>query len=366
MTRLAQISLFRFKNHADAVFRFPARVTGITGKNGCGKTNLLDAIYYLCFARSYFSYTDASLVRFGEQGFRLTGSFIQENNAETPVSCILRENGAKELKVGDEACKKLSAFIGRFGCVMIAPDDIEIINSTGSTQRRRMLDAILCQTDSQYLTALQKYNKILQQRNSLLRGYNEHPDDALLDIYDHQLADTGNYIFEARKKCCLTLQPMLLQHYRELAGNTLDGIETEYKSQLQTGNTYSLLKQYRQRDIAAQRTNCGIHKDDLELRMQGAPLRNAASQGQKKSLLLALKLSEFQLLKEHSGSAPLLLLDDMFERLDPERIARLLQLVTGPGGPQVFITDTNQEQLVRYLEQFNADYSIIRLGENSA
>lgn len=363
MTRLAHISLFRFKNHPDAGFRFPARVTGITGKNGCGKTNLLDAVYYLCFARSYFSYTDASLVSFGEQGFRLTGSFIKEDGAETTVSCILRENGAKELKTGDELCKKLSAYIGRFSCVMIAPDDIDIINSTGSTPRRRMLDAILCQTDSQYLSSLQKYNKILLQRNSLLRVFYEQPDEALLDIYDKQLAETGTYIFEARKKLAANLQPMLMNVYRELAGETIDGIETEYKSQLHNEPFEQLLKHYRQRDLAAQRTNCGIHKDDLELRMQGTPLRSSASQGQKKSLLLALKLSELQLLKEHSGSTPVLLIDDMFERLDQQRIARLLQMVTGPGGGQVFITDTNGEQLSRYLEEFNADYSIIALGE---
>lgn len=362
MTRINNIALFRFKNHPDSVFSFPTRVTGITGKNGSGKTNLLDALYYLCFARSYFAYTDASLVTLGQQGFRISGSFEKVEETPVTVSCILRETGSKELHVGDQVCKKLSAYIGRFSCVMIAPDDIEIINSTGGTLRRRYLDTILCQTDTDYLNALQKYNKILLQRNSLLRDMHRDgvKDMELLDVYDAQLTEAGNIIFEGRKKLSAALEPLVMEQYQALAG-AADNITITYKSQLQETSFATLLLQQRHRDMAAQRTGSGIHKDDIELNMLGTPLRLSASQGQKKSVLLALKLTELKLLKEHLGSTPILLLDDMFERLDQERISRLLQLVTGKDGGQVFITDTNEAQLRKHLETFTTDFAIISL-----
>lgn len=362
MTRINNITLFRFKNHPDSAYSFNNRVTGITGRNGSGKTNLLDALYYLCFARSYFAYTDASLVSFNQQGFRISGTFEKTEETPVSVSCILRETGSKELHVGDQVCKKLSTYIGRFSCVMIAPDDIEIINSTGGTLRRRFLDTILCQTDTGYLNALQKYNKILLQRNSLLRDMQRDgiKDMELLDVYDTQLAEAGNYIFEERKKLCARLEPLVMEHYRALAG-TADHITITYKSQLQETVFPELLKQNRHRDMAAQRTGAGVHKDDIELGMHGSPLRLTASQGQKKSVLLSLKLAELDMLKEYLGSTPILLLDDMFERLDQERISRLLKLVTGDGGGQVFITDTNETQLRHHLEHYTHDFAIITL-----
>lgn len=364
MTRISQITLFRFKNHPEATYRFHTQVTGITGKNGCGKTNLLDALYYLCFARSYFSYTDASLVSYGQQGFRISGMFEQDGNISIPVSCILRETGSKELQVDEQVCKKLSAYIGRFSCVMIAPDDIEIINSAGGTLRRRFLDTILCQTSSDYLNALQKYNKIMVQRNSLLREFNRpdgKKDTELLDIYDQQLVTSGLSIYEARKKLAIELEPLVMEQYRELAGEP-DGIQITYKSQLAYDDFAQLLKHSRNRDIAAQRTTCGVHKDDMEITMMDAPLRLAASQGQKKTMLLALKLTELKMLKDYLGTTPILLLDDMFERLDQQRVSRLLKLVTEKEGGQVFITDTNEDQLKKYLETYEADYSIVRLA----
>jgi DNA replication and repair protein RecF len=363
MTRIRQINLLQFKNHTDASYTFTSRVTGITGKNGCGKTNLLDALYYLCFARSYFAHTDSSLVGYGKQGFRITGLFEQEGTATIPVSCVLRENGTKELQAGDEVCKKLSAYIGRFSCVMIAPDDIEIINSSGGALRRRFLDTILCQTNSAYLEALQKYNKILLQRNSLLKQFSQEgmTDPDLLDTYDSQLVSFGHLLFTARTQLAKELQPMVMDYYKQLAG-TDDAIQIEYESQLAGSDFAVLLKQNRQRDVAAQRTTCGIHKDDVEINMQRTPLRLSASQGQKKSVLLSLKLTELDFLKRHMGTAPILLLDDMFERLDPERVSRLLQLVTSAGGGQVFITDTNEDQLKRYLEMYEADFSLLRLS----
>lgn len=362
MTRISNITLFRFKNHPDSAYSFSHRVTGITGRNGCGKTNLLDALYYLCFARSYFAYTDASLVSFEQQGFRISGTFEKVEETPVTVSCILRETGSKELHVGDQICKKLSAYIGRFSCVMIAPDDIEIINSTGGTLRRRYLDTILCQTDTDYLNALQKYNKILLQRNTLLRDMHRDgvKDMELLDVYDTQLAEAGNYIFEGRKKLAKELEPLVMKQYRALAG-TEDSITITYKSQLQEMDFDALLKQGRHRDMAAQRTNYGVHKDDIEISMLGSPLRLAASQGQKKSVLLSLKLTELNILKEHLGSTPILLLDDMFERLDQDRVSRLLKLVTGDEGGQVFITDTNEAQLRKHLEHYTTDFSIISL-----
>jgi DNA replication and repair protein RecF len=363
MTRIRQITLLQFKNHPDAAYTFSTRVTGITGKNGCGKTNLLDALYYLCFARSYFAHTDSSLVSYGKQGFRITGLFEQEGSTPLPVSCVLRENGTKELQAGEELCKRLSAYIGRFSCVMIAPDDIEIINNAGGILRRRFLDTMLCQTNSAYLEALQKYNKTILQRNSLLKQFSQEgiTDTDLLDTYDAQLVNFGGVLFAARTQLAMELQPMVMDYYNQLAG-TNDGIQIEYKSQLAGADFAILLKQNRFKDVVAQRTTCGIHKDDLEIYMQGTSLRLSASQGQKKSVLLSLKLTELSFLKQYLGTTPILLLDDMFERLDPDRVSRLLQLVTGAESGQVFITDTNEAQLKQYMEAYEADFSILRLG----
>ena len=324
-----------------------------------GKTNLLDAIHYLCFTKSYFT-RDNLNIQAGQQGFRVNGDLELDTKKEKAV-CILRETGKKEFLVNDIAYEKFSEHIGRYPCVIIAPDDIQIITD-GSEERRRFLDALLSQIDKDYLQHLINYNKILLQRNSLLKSFYEtgNKDLSLLDVLDEQLLKPGDYIFEKRKQFLIAFLPEVKKLYAEIAKQE-EETELHYQSELNQCSFKELLHLNRQRDIAAQRTTGGVHRDDLVLNLNGQLFRNIASQGQRKSLLFALKLAEMDVLKKNKGFSPLLLLDDVFEKLDETRIANLLSRVCIENYGQVFITDTNEERLGSHLKQININFDMIRL-----
>ncbi len=356
MTELRQLDLFQFRNYGQASFSFTEKIVGISGKNGSGKTNLLDAVYYLCFTKSYFPRTDAQSVMKDRAGFRIAGSF-GENGEPLEVACILRETGKKELHANQEVCKKFSQHIGRIPCVMIAPDDMEIINGP-SEQRRKLIDSIISQMDSLYLQDLIDYNRILQQRNSLLKS--ERVDFGLLDVLDTQLADRGKKIFEKRKTFATAYQPLVLEQYRSIAQET-DNSHIRYVSRLEDESFENLLVQARQKDLLLQRTTVGIHRDDLHILMGDTPFKNVASQGQRKSLLFAVKLAEFQLLNEAKGQAPVLLLDDVFEKLDADRMAHLLRIVCAYDQSMVLISDTHEERLKAAFESLGIRYQLVAL-----
>jgi DNA replication and repair protein RecF len=282
------------------------------------------------------------------------------NKTESAV-CILRETGKKEFSVNEGAYEKFSEHIGRYPCVIIAPDDIQIITD-GSEERRRFLDALLSQIDKIYLQHLINYTKILAQRNSLLKSFYEtgNKNLSLLDVLDQQLLKPGEYIFEKRKQFLVSFLPHVKKLYTEIARQD-EETELHYSSELNQCSLTELLHLNRQRDMAAQRTTGGIHKDDLIFNLSGQLFRNIASQGQRKSLLFALKLAELDVLKESKGFAPLLLLDDVFEKLDEDRIANLLRRVCIENDGQVFITDTNEERLAQHLDQLNIKYQLITL-----
>ncbi|RFM25860.1 DNA replication/repair protein RecF [Deminuibacter soli] len=360
MLYLPHITVTQYRNYLYQQFQFPNRVTGISGPNGSGKTNLLDAIYYLCFTRSYFSRPDSQSVHHGMQGLRIEGLF--EKNGETAkLVCILRENNKKEFYLNDSEYKKFSSHIGRYPCVMIAPDDTELITG-GSEERRKMIDTLLAQLSAGYLQQLIDYNKILQQRNGLLKAAAEHRrlDEALLDILDEQLYAKGQDIYAERRKFAAEFIPLVEAQYQSIAGSN-DGVTLNYDSQLNNQSFASLLQQNRQRDLYLQRTGAGIHKDDLVMKMGEQPFKSIASQGQRKSLLFALKLGEFITLKQHNGFAPLLLLDDVFEKLDAQRMHNLLHKVCTEEQGQVFITDTHHDRLHIALEQLAVPFGIIEL-----
>jgi len=360
LLKLHSISLTQFKNYSTRSFRFNERIVGICGNNGVGKTNLLDAIHYLCFTKSYFT-RDTLNIQNGQQGFRVDGELELSTKRENAI-CILRETGKKEFSVNESAYEKFSEHIGRYPCVIIAPDDIQIITD-GSEERRRFLDALLSQIDKDYLQHLINYNKILLQRNSLLKSFYEtgNKNLSLLDVLDEQLLKPGNYIFEKRKQFLVSFLPEVKKLYLEIAKQ---GEETElhYQSELNQCSFIELLHLNRQRDIAAQRTTGGIHRDDLVFNLSGQLFKNIASQGQRKSLLFALKLAEMDVLKENKGFAPVLLLDDVFEKLDEDRIANLLHRVCIENTGQVFITDTNQERLSQHLDELSINYQLIHLS----
>jgi DNA replication and repair protein RecF len=336
------------------------RVVAICGNNGAGKTNLLDAIHYLCFTRSYFTRSDANTVQQGKAGFRIEGNIKLWDKPEKAV-CILRENGKKEFSIDDKVYEKFSQHIGRYPCVVIAPDDAVLITG-GSEERRKFLDALLSQIDAEYLQQLIIYTRLVQQRNALLKNFAESgtKNFSLLDVLDEQLIQPATYIFNKRSEFVVSFLPAAKHLYQEIAQRPED-ISLLYESQLLNASFKELLNATRQKDCLLLRTTTGIHRDDIEINMGSQLFRNIASQGQRKSLLFALKLAEMEVLKKEKGFAPFLLLDDVFEKLDEQRISNLLTKVCVENDGQVFITDTNEERLREHLEQLDVAYDVIAL-----
>jgi len=363
MLRLGSISLVQFRNYVQQQFSFTERIVAISGINGTGKTNLLDAVYYLSFSKSYFSRPDIQNVYHGLAGMRLEGNY-QLNDEPQQLVCILRENNRKELVLNEEAYKKFSDHIGKLPCVMIAPDDIVLITGS-SSERRTFVDTLLSQINKEYLVNLIDYTRILQQRNSLLKQSSESGtmDEALLEVLNTQLVKNGNYLFAERKNFLTDFLPLVAAIYQRIAGKD-DGLLLQYESQLLTDSFEELLKATQQKDLVLQRTTAGIHRDDLLFFMGEAIFKTEASQGQRKSLLFALKLAEWQVLKEKKGFTPILLLDDVFEKLDEQRMYQLLNWVCTESDGQVFITDTHGERLRLQLEGINVSFQMIELANS--
>ncbi len=379
MLFFSKISLTQFKNYQYASFDFTERVIGICGLNGKGKTNLLDAAYYCCFTKSYFTKADALNMQFGSDGFRIEAApsispegggnpgdisgDVEDSNAikSDEIVCIFRNGGKKEVLLNGAAYTKLSEHIGKFPAVMIAPDDIGLITG-GSEDRRRFMDTVLSQVDAEYLQQLIIYNKVLLQRNSLLKRFAEQgkTDWPLLEVLDEQLIAPGNFIYKKRKEFNEELIPLVQKFYHRIADND-ETISLQYDSRLNDSSFHELLNSYRQKDFLLQRSNAGIHKDDIAFQLNGQVFKTTASQGQRKSLLFALKLAEFELLKASKGFAPLLLLDDVFEKLDDNRMQQLLHWVCNENTGQVFITDTHRDRLEQAFEKLETLYQIIEL-----
>ncbi len=360
MLRLQHISLLQFKNYSNRSFDFTERIVGICGNNGVGKTNLLDAIHYLCFTKSYFTRVDGNNVRKGNDGFRLEGNLVLKDKPEKAV-CILRETGRKEFLINDQPYDKFSQHIGRYPCVIIAPDDAELITG-GSEERRKFLDSLLSQLDEEYLQQLIIYTKTLQYRNSLLKNFAEtgKRNTELLDIIDEQLIKPGEIIFNKRKEFLVSFLPIAKHLYNDIAGHP-EEINLFYESELLQATFPELLQVTRNKDFLIQRTSSGTHRDDLDIQLDNQDFKGIASQGQRKSLLFALKLAEMEVLQKAKGFAPLLLLDDVFEKLDESRISNLLRKVCIENEGQVFITDTNEQRLKQHLDDLSVRHQMIEL-----
>lgn len=364
---LSKISLTQFRNYSFSGFDFTQRVVGICGLNGKGKTNLLDAAYFCCFTKSYFTKTDALNMQFGSDGFRIAASIrhtppaAAEVEKEEEIVCIFRGAGKKEVLLNGTPYTKFSEHIGKFPAVMIAPDDISLVTD-GSEERRRFMDTVLSQMDADYLQQLLIYNRVLLQRNSLLKSFAEQgkTDLSLLDVLDAQLTAPGDFIFAKRKVFTEALIPLVQKFYRHIAANE-EIVTLQYDSKLNETGLSELLKTYRQKDLLSQRSNVGIHKDDILFQLNGQVFKTTASQGQRKSLLFAIKLAEFEILKQNKGFAPLLLLDDVFEKLDDNRMQQLLQWVCKENDGQVLITDTHRERLQEAFEKLDTLFQIIEL-----
>ena len=343
MTSINKISLVQFRNYSSAAFSFPAPVTCITGANGSGKTNLLDAIYYLCYTKSYFTAYQQNCAQNGTDGFRVAGTFIRNGREET-ISCKWK-GGKKEIYNNEKEYEKITDHIGIYSAVMIAPDDTGLING-GSELRRRWADSILGQADKMYLESLMHYQRVLLQRNSWLKiqAYKPAKDNTELDYYNEALAAGSKYIYEQRQTFLADFLPLLDKFYHELTGGR-EAIQVTYSSDLSQKPHAAWLKDGLALDLRYQRTLRGIHKDDWDFRLNGLLLKQFGSQGQKKSFLFALKLAQYAYLSKTLGHLPILLLDDIFEKLDQSRMEALLRIIRGPHFGQVILTDTHPERI---------------------
>ena len=366
---LEKIILTNFKNYAARSFEFNAKLNAFVGLNGVGKTNVLDAVYFLCVCKSYFLNIDSDLILRGGDFFRLEGHFYRAEKKQQIVAKV-QVRKRKVFEKNSVPYPSLSEHIGFLPVVMIAPDDIELVRE-GSEERRKFLDIALCQIDNQYLTQLNFYNKLLEQRNATLKQQAQISREAcmqLLDIYDTQMQGAANYIFEKRRIFIENFEPIFNKFYEQIS-NDREKVICRYESQLNEMPFLKLMQQNRQRDLAVERTFGGIHRDNLGFEMNGVPLKKFGSQGQTKSFVVALKLAQYELLTKgifnNNIETPILLLDDIFDKLDEQRVLNLLKLIENQAFGQIFLTDTSPERVANIVENLGIDATVFHLDTSS-
>jgi DNA replication and repair protein RecF len=354
---LARLSLINFKNYEEASLEFDANVNIFTGLNGQGKTNIVDAVHYLSACKSYFNPIDSQNIRHGEDFFVVEGVFDNGEGADK-IYCGVKRGQKKVFRKNKEEYERLSEHIGQFPSVVISPYDKDLI-SEGSDVRRRFMDSIISQYNRQYLEWLISYNKVLQQRNSLLRYFWENrtfePDN--LEVWSMQLVDLAEKIYAERSRFIDLFLPVFLKHYRAISGNA-EEVQIRYRSDLSEGSFTEILKAGEDKDRRSSYTNFGTHKDDLRLKIGGHPLKKFGSQGQQKTYLIAPKLAQFDLIKETTGRVPILLLDDIFDKIDDVRVQHLMQLVSDHNFGQIFITDTHSDRIAEIFKGISSSTKI--------
>lgn len=354
---LSRLQIFNYKNHEERHFNFCAGLNCITGANGAGKTNILDAVYYLANAKSFFNGIDQQLIRHEQEFFTLHGWF--SNAVETDILAQVNQ-GRKTLKKNGKTYPRLMDHIGQIQTVFITPYDISLVLE-GSEERRRFVDFTLCQTNREYLEKLSLYRKLLDQRNAFLKKFEGRPfDPVLLETFDDRLAATGQYIFEQRRDFMQLFGPIFREFYSFLTGSA-EVPELLYTSELHEMPLQDILFRHRDRDRHLQRTGSGIHKDDMEFILNGFTLKKFGSQGQIKSFVIALKLAQYRWFLEKTGQKPLLLLDDIFEKIDADRAGKLMELVARDYFGQIFITDTHADRVQDHLKDIQAEKVFITL-----
>lgn len=341
---LSHISLVNFKNYRELSLDFSPGVNCFTGHNGAGKTNLLDAVHYLSFCKSYFNPFDNQNIFHGEDMFIIQGVFCREDRSEE-IYCAQKRNERKQFKRNKNDYNRLSEHIGLLPVVMISPEDGELVREGGET-RRKFVDSIIAQADKEYLNDLIEYNRALLQRNAALKSFFESRnwDETLISVFDSQMLERGSHIFEKRKSFTREFSELFSEIYAEISG-LQESVTLQYSSQLLEGGFEEILAKALPKDRAVQYSTAGIHKDDWLFFKDNYSVKKFASQGQQKSFIIALKLAQFQFLKNHFNSPPILLLDDLFDKLDEQRIKCLADKITGDDFGQVFITDTDRTRL---------------------
>lgn len=359
--RLDKISIVNFKNIADEQLTLSRGINCLVGDNGAGKTNILDAVHYLSLARSMHTLTDSQSVCHTADGFLIDGAFLHDDGRREQVVCGYARRGGKTLKRNGKEYDKLSDHVGLFPIVVVSPADSALI-SDSAEERRRYLNRFISQIDRAYLAAMIRYNAALQERNKLLKT---QPAEDMLLIYDAMLSSAADTIFARRTEIIERMLPLVASYYA-LLSEEREEISIEYRSELQDAPLAELLLACRQKDFINEHTTSGIHRDDVIFGISGYPLRKYGSQGQQKSFLIALKLAEYTILTEHTGEKPILLLDDLFDKLDMRRVAQLLKLVGGESFGQILITDCNKHRLERTLSEAGAEYMLFNISEGHA
>ncbi|MEE9364915.1 MAG: DNA replication and repair protein RecF [Cellulophaga sp.] len=357
---LKNLSLLNYKNFSAQNFDFDKKINCFVGSNGIGKTNILDAIYHLSFGKSYFNPVATQNIKHGEEFFVIDGEFHKDERNEK-IFCGLKRGAKKIIKRNGKAYEKFSDHIGFLPLVIISPADRDLIIA-GSDMRRKFMDGVISQSDKKYLQSLLKYNKVLAQRNSLLKYFavNHTFDKITLEVYNEQLHSFGTEIFNKRINFLETFIPIFKEQYAAISGN-VEEVAITYETKLLKNDLLSLLDQNLDRDKALQYTSVGIHKDDLSFEITGYPIKKFGSQGQQKSFLIALKLAQFNFTKEQAKTTPVLLLDDIFDKLDENRVAHIVTLVNNDNFGQIFISDTHAERTENVIKDTHQSYKIFKL-----
>jgi DNA replication and repair protein RecF len=357
---LKSLSLLNYKNFDSKSFVFNDKINCIVGNNGIGKTNVLDAIYHLSFGKSYFNPVATQNIKHGEDFFVINGDYIKDDKTEK-VAVSLKKGQKKVIKSNGKAYEKFSDHIGLLPLVIISAADRDLIIE-GSDTRRKFIDSVISQSDKTYLTDLIKYTKVLAQRNALLKYFalNHTYNGDTIAIYNSQLTDYGTRIFQKRDAFLKAFIPVFKSRY-EAISNGKEDVELIYESDLFEDNLITLLQKNINKDKALQYTNVGIHKDDLSFNIEEHPIKKFGSQGQQKSFLIALKLAQFDFIKAQSGVNPILLLDDIFDKLDENRVSQIIKLVNDENFGQLFISDTHAERTEDVIKQVHLSYEMFRL-----
>ena len=357
---LKQLSLLNYKNLAQIEFDFDAKINCFVGKNGVGKTNILDAIYHLAYGKSYFNPLAVQNIKHGEEFF-VIDALLEKNGKEEKIVCSLKKGQKKTIKRNGKVYEKLSEHLGLIPLVIISPSDVDLIVE-GSETRRKFIDSVIGTLDNQYLQLLIQYQKTLAQRNALLKYFalNQTFDADNLAIYNELLSETGQLIFEKRNQFLNDFIPIFQKHHTNISGGN-ESVSLKYESQLFEKDLMSLLEESLQKDRIIQYTSAGIHKDDLVFEIDGFPIKKFGSQGQQKSFLIALKLAQFEFMKKQSGELPILLFDDIFDKLDDNRVSQLIELVNQENFGQIFITDTHRERTENVVKRINEESVIFEI-----
>ena len=354
--QLNKLSIINYKNIEAATLNLSAKLNCFIGHNGEGKTNLLDAVYYLSFCRSAFNPKDSEVMRHDADYFVLEGDYTTDGGDKEQVYCGMKRGTKKHFKRNKKEYKRLSMHIGQVPLIFVSPADATLIDG-GSEERRRLMDVVISQYDTPYIEDLNRYNKALQQRNKLLKQ-EEEPDSTLMELLEIQMAEYGEAIYKKRAAFVEELTPVFQRIYQTICENR-EQVSLEYVSHCQRGSLLDVIRRDRAKDRIMGYSLHGIHKDDLVMKLGDYPIRREGSQGQNKTYVLALKLAQFDFLRRTSGNnTPLLLLDDIFDKLDSSRVEQIVRLVSGDDFGQIFITDTNRDHLDKILQGSSFSYKI--------